>query len=162
MDELIKRARDASALSSNGEFLIELADALTIQQSRITALEDEVKALRKDANIDKEEMLEERLPDLARTADGQRLYSLAYARGRKRGRLDAGKSYLSAQSSGKPSSREMRVILPEGGALTVQWPDWLTADSALMLSEMFSTLMQSFAKAIEKAALSAASDGGKS
>lgn len=54
MDELIKRLRERSA-----EFLgfrtyvameiSEAADALTSQQSRITALENEVKALRRDA-----------------------------------------------------------------------------------------------------------------
>jgi hypothetical protein len=43
--------------------------------------------------------------------------------------------------------RELRVILPEGGCANLFWPDELTAESAQMLSEMFITAMQAFARA---------------
>lgn len=43
--------------------------------------------------------------------------------------------------------RELRVILPEGGHANLFWPDQLTAESALMLSEMFAVAMQAFSHA---------------
>lgn len=91
-----------------------------------------------------------KLPELARTAPGKRLYAMAYARGRARERLNASGKLRPAPRAvvGDESARqEMRLMLPEGGHVNLFWPDELTADSALMLSEMFSTVMQAFARA---------------
>ncbi|NIF81596.1 hypothetical protein F3J20_30210 [Paraburkholderia sp. Cy-641] len=91
-----------------------------------------------------------KLPEIARTAPGQRLYALAYARGRARERLNASRSLRPSRRSVEIDAsalREMRVILPEGGHAKLFWPEELTADSARMLSEMFATAMEAFARA---------------
>lgn len=102
------------------------------------------------ATADPEPHVREKLPAIVKTLQGKRLYSMAYARGRRRERLNASgylrpapRNVVSAESP----QRELRVILPEGGYANLLWPEELTADSAQMLSEMFSTAMQAFARA---------------
>lgn len=103
---------------------------------------------RGDDAIDAEDL--EGLPAIARTKPGKRLYSLAYARGRARERLNASGALRAtprANAIDAPTRHEMRLMLPEGGHVNLFWPDELTADSAQMLSEMFATVMQAFARA---------------
>jgi len=101
-----------------------------------------------DDAIDAEDL--EKLPALAKTKLGKRLYCMAYARGRACERRKASEEVRAEPRSTAietPTRHEMRLMLPEGGHANLFWPDELTADSALMLSEMFNTMMQAFARA---------------
>jgi hypothetical protein len=101
-----------------------------------------------DDPIDAEDL--EKLPALAKTKLGKRLYYMAYARGRASERRKASGEVRVKPRTIAPeatSRHEMRLMLPEGGHVNLFWPDELTADSALMLSEMFATVMQAFARA---------------
>ncbi|WP_186268081.1 hypothetical protein [Burkholderia gladioli] len=62
--------------------------------------------------------------------------------------------------------QEMRLQLPEGGHVSLRWPDSMSPDSAEMLREMFDLQMKAHAKymanRIEQPKVDAARDGGGS
>ncbi|MBJ9659828.1 hypothetical protein [Burkholderia gladioli] len=62
--------------------------------------------------------------------------------------------------------QEMRLHLPEGGHVTIRWPESMSIQSAEMLREMFDLQMKAHAKymanRIEQPKVDAARDGGGS
>ncbi len=144
----------------------EKRDAIIAAGERLrAALSSKVQVEAVRATDDDDVESDGRLPALASTLEGKRLYSMAYARGRARERLNAsGRLRASSRPAAaeEPTHQEMRLMLPEGGYVNLFWPDELTAESAHMLSEMFSTVMQAFARAAKsKSPDDAAASGGE-